>query len=90
MSSLFSGVITFRLHAPTVLPQMAKSVRSKHSIAQRMKETDTAVVLPDRTAPSQMTASYFSRSFSSTHQESTRRCFSLNPLILCNHNPQPF
>ena len=52
-----SGVIMFRSTAPTDLPQKAKAQSLKFPIAQRKKDRDMTEVFPERTAPSQISAS---------------------------------
>jgi hypothetical protein len=48
----------FRSTAPTDFPQKAKAQLLKFPIAHKKKDSDMMEVFPDRTAPSQISASY--------------------------------
>lgn len=54
-----SGVTRFLLRDVTVLPQIAKLCPENRQNAHAMKLSDIQVVLPLRTAPSQIMASQF-------------------------------
>lgn len=79
--------MTFRFRAVIVLPQMANVPSRKLVIAQLTNPIDMETVLPLRTAPSQMIASY-ARYCGIVHQESVSRClgekgFSFVSILLC-------
>ncbi len=52
-----SGVTMLRSTAPTDFPQSANAQPLKRPIAHRKKDNDMTEVFPDRTAPSQISAS---------------------------------
>ena len=73
------GITTFRVSDPMVRPATMKFRRENRLCDHRMKPVIIAHVLPERTAPSAITPSYFDEA--PDHHVARRFCLSLNLII---------